>query len=111
VRENAFVMVFIWDTRAARAGILVTCIGEKRMPHEKPCQMHIIPDCFYVICTVLSDVDPKVLKQMEVTDGSKVTRGHRAKRKKRELRVFVSSTFRDFKREREHLIKKTFREV
>nr|XP_006817896.1 PREDICTED: uncharacterized protein LOC100371827 [Saccoglossus kowalevskii] len=33
------------------------------------------------------------------------------KRKNREIRVFVSSTFRDFKREREHLIKKTFREL
>ncbi len=39
-------------------------------------------------------------------------KGHRAlKRKKREIRVFVSSTFRDFKQEREQLIKKTFREV
>lgn len=33
------------------------------------------------------------------------------KRKRREIRVFVSSTFRDFKEEREELTKKTFREV
>lgn len=33
------------------------------------------------------------------------------RRKKREIRVFVSSTFRDFTKEREQLIKKTFREV
>lgn len=35
----------------------------------------------------------------------------RAKRKKREIRVFVSSTFRDFAKEREEIIKKAFREV
>ncbi|XP_077992057.1 uncharacterized protein LOC144446177 [Glandiceps talaboti] len=40
-----------------------------------------------------------------------VSRPKKAKKKKREIRVFVSSTFRDFKREREHLIKKTFREL
>ncbi|XP_038072011.1 uncharacterized protein LOC119740704 [Patiria miniata] len=33
------------------------------------------------------------------------------KRKKREIRIFVSSTFRDFKEEREVLIKKAFREL
>jgi len=33
------------------------------------------------------------------------------KRKKREIRVFVSSTFRDFAKEREEVIKKAFREV
>ena len=33
------------------------------------------------------------------------------RRRKREIRVFVSSTFRDFTKEREELIKKTFREV
>ena len=32
-------------------------------------------------------------------------------RKKREIRLFVSSTFRDFVGEREELIKKTFQEV
>ena len=32
-------------------------------------------------------------------------------RKKREVRVFVSSTFRDFTDEREEVIKKAFREV
>ena len=31
--------------------------------------------------------------------------------KKREIRVFVSSTFRDFRNEREEIIKKAFREV
>lgn len=31
--------------------------------------------------------------------------------KKREIRVFVSSTFRDFTMEREEIIKKAFREV
>lgn len=46
----------------------------------------------------------------------KVERSDRKKhqtlrRKKREMRVFVSSTFKDFKEEREQLIKKTFREV
>ncbi|XP_022088563.1 uncharacterized protein LOC110978130 isoform X2 [Acanthaster planci] len=35
----------------------------------------------------------------------------RIKRKKREIRVFVSSTFRDFTEEREVLIKKAFREL
>ena len=33
------------------------------------------------------------------------------KRKKREIRIFVSSTFLDFQDEREILIKKAFREV
>lgn len=32
-------------------------------------------------------------------------------RKKREIRLFVSSTFRDFTKEREELIKKTFKEI
>ena len=31
--------------------------------------------------------------------------------KKREIRVFVSSTFKDFYKERDEIIKKTFREV
>ncbi|XP_070541009.1 uncharacterized protein [Ptychodera flava] len=35
----------------------------------------------------------------------------REKKKKREIRVFVSSTFRDFQREREYLIKKTFSQL
>ena len=40
-----------------------------------------------------------------------VPKTKKQKKKKREIRVFVSSTFRDFKNEREELIKKTFREV
>ncbi|XP_019626894.1 PREDICTED: uncharacterized protein LOC109471895 isoform X3 [Branchiostoma belcheri] len=40
---------------------------------------------------------------------SKVRRSE--KPKQREIRVFVSSTFKDFKDEREYLIKKTFREL
>ncbi|KAL4237053.1 hypothetical protein ACF0H5_005437 [Mactra antiquata] len=35
----------------------------------------------------------------------------RVDRKKREIRVFVSSTFRDFQKEREEIIKKAFREI
>ena len=35
----------------------------------------------------------------------------RERGKKREIRVFVSSTFRDFGKEREEIIKKAFREV
>ena len=37
--------------------------------------------------------------------------GARRKHKKQEIRVFVSSTFRDFREEREQIIKKSFREV
>ena len=33
------------------------------------------------------------------------------RRKKREIRVFVSSTFKDFTKEREEIIKKAFREA
>ncbi|XP_022091330.1 uncharacterized protein LOC110979639 [Acanthaster planci] len=36
---------------------------------------------------------------------------NKTKRKKREIRIFVSSTFKDFKEEREVLIKKAFREL
>lgn len=42
---------------------------------------------------------------------SKTKKNVFVKRKKREIRVFVSSTFRDFTKEREELIKKAFREV
>lgn len=42
---------------------------------------------------------------------SKQWQRQRQTRKKREIRVFVSSTFRDFKDEREEIIKKAFREV
>ena len=37
--------------------------------------------------------------------------GKKQTHKKREIRVFVSSTFRDFTLEREAIIKKAFREV
>ena len=56
---------------------------------------------------MIPEVDPSFAKQMEAT----IAPTQKAKRKKREIRVFVSSTFRDFKAEREELIKKTFREV
>ncbi|XP_071175248.1 uncharacterized protein [Mytilus edulis] len=42
---------------------------------------------------------------------SKQWQKQRQTRKKREIRVFVSSTFRDFKDEREEIIKKAFREI
>ncbi|VDI57556.1 Hypothetical predicted protein [Mytilus galloprovincialis] len=42
---------------------------------------------------------------------SKQWQRQRQTRKKREIRVFVSSTFRDFKDEREEIIKKAFREI
>lgn len=42
---------------------------------------------------------------------SKQWQRQRQTRKKREIRVFVSSTFRDFRDEREEIIKKAFREV
>ena len=37
--------------------------------------------------------------------------GKKQTHKKREIRVFVSSTFRDFTMEREAIIKKAFRDV
>ena len=54
-----------------------------------------------------------VIQQVDATFGAqtKIEMRKPAKHRKREVRVFVSSTFRDFKKEREELIKKTFREV
>ncbi|XP_064632184.1 uncharacterized protein LOC135490720 isoform X2 [Lineus longissimus] len=56
---------------------------------------------------VVAKVDTKFSHQVAILPSSRVKR----KRKKREIRVFVSSTFRDFRDEREILIKKTFREI
>ncbi len=56
-------------------------------------------------------VVPEVDKKFEDDVVSKKRKKTVRKRRKREIRVFVSSTFRDFKEEREELIKKTFREV
>ena len=61
------------------------------------------------LLAVLVDIDPVLQKQLQFSMVK--PSGERKKRKKREIRVFVSSTFRDFKAEREELIKKTFREV
>lgn len=55
--------------------------------------------------------DMEIKKQAEsVTQKPSIIR-KRVKHKKREIRVFVSSTFRDFTNEREEIIKKAFREV
>ena len=75
-----------------------------------------------LLARVLGDhADVLAATQVHVTDledGTEAFATHdvtrhvpRRKRKKREIRVFVSSTFRDFKKEREELTKKTFREV
>ena len=53
-------------------------------------------------------VDAEFERQTQITP---VKRHKKAPRKKREIRVFVSSTFRDFMEEREEIIKKAFREV
>ena len=58
-----------------------------------------------LVCLVMPPMDPKD----ETIKLGSVKRPVR--RRKREIRVFVSSTFRDFTKEREELIKKTFREV
>ncbi|XP_053394800.1 uncharacterized protein LOC123525710 isoform X2 [Mercenaria mercenaria] len=58
-------------------------------------------------------VDKAFEKQTEIVHDSaapKVSK-KRIQRKKREIRVFVSSTFRDFSNEREEIIKKAFREI
>ncbi|XP_061175870.1 uncharacterized protein LOC133184810 [Saccostrea echinata] len=61
---------------------------------------------------VVPKFDEKFEKQVELSPASAVqVRKPRAKRKKREIRVFVSSTFKDFSREREEIIKKSFREI
>ncbi|XP_069101362.1 uncharacterized protein [Argopecten irradians] len=51
--------------------------------------------------------DPDVINHKYVPGRNRKPRKHR----KREIRVFVSSTFKDFSEEREQLIKKTFREI
>ena len=58
--------------------------------------------------SVVPEVDPQFEQNTKQTVKPKKAV---IKRKKREIRVFVSSTFRDFKQEREQLIKKTFREI
>ncbi|KAJ8300007.1 hypothetical protein KUTeg_021526, partial [Tegillarca granosa] len=50
-------------------------------------------------------------KQTEITPGHNEKKRKQRPRKKREIRVFVSSTFKDFSQEREQIIKKTFREI
>ena len=62
--------------------------------------------CFF---SALATIEPVFQKQLHFNMVKPSVK--RGKRKKREIRVFVSSTFRDFKAEREELIKKTFREV
>ena len=53
-------------------------------------------------------MDAEFERQTQITP---VKRHKKVPRKKREIRVFVSSTFRDFMEEREEIIKKAFREV
>jgi hypothetical protein len=56
--------------------------------------------------------DEKFEKQIDVKPPKTIAvQKPKAKRKKREIRVFVSSTFKDFSKEREEIIKKSFREV
>lgn len=56
--------------------------------------------------------DEKFEKQTEVKPPMTIqVQKPKTKRKKREIRVFVSSTFKDFSQEREEIIKKSFREV
>ena len=70
----------------------------------------------YICQLTFSDipVDKNFEKQTELASNRtlpRLTKKRNAKRKKREIRVFVSSTFRDFTNEREEIIKKAFREV
>ncbi|XP_033745872.1 LOW QUALITY PROTEIN: uncharacterized protein LOC117331312 [Pecten maximus] len=62
---------------------------------------------------IMELVEDKVLKDPEVINQKYIPGRNRKPRKhrKREIRVFVSSTFKDFSDEREQLIKKTFREI
>lgn len=67
----------------------------------------------YIRFPVVVPVDEKFEKQVEIKPKTMNGKVHkpRAHRKKREIRVFVSSTFKDFSQEREEIIKKSFREV
>ncbi|XP_060078987.1 uncharacterized protein LOC132558436 [Ylistrum balloti] len=62
---------------------------------------------------IMELVEDKVLKELDTSSQKYVPNKARKLRKhrKREIRVFVSSTFKDFSEEREQLIKKTFREI
>lgn len=65
------------------------------------------------LIVVVPVLDEKFEKQVEMKPEALSGRisKPRVKRKKREIRVFVSSTFKDFNQEREEIIKKSFREV
>ena len=67
----------------------------------------------YIHFPAVVPVDEKFEKQVEIKPKTMNGKVHkpRAHRKKREIRVFVSSTFKDFSQEREEIIKKSFREV
>ena len=60
-----------------------------------------------MLLVAIPDVDTTFHKQAKQPQAT----AKRHKRKNREIRVFVSSTFKEFAQEREQLIKKTFREV
>lgn len=65
------------------------------------------------LIVVVPVLDEKFEKQVEMKPealSGQISKP-RVKRKKREIRVFVSSTFKDFNQEREEIIKKSFREV
>ena len=59
--------------------------------------------------SVVPSFDAEFEKQVEVQVDKVSTKPQ--KKKKRQVRVFVSSTFKDFNEEREAIIKKAFREV
>lgn len=93
-------------------------IGFKSTPHQHSAVHNTLPNSPSAFSPDKNEPQPTNGDRLPAspavvgsTNGNNQTPSHQRRRKKREIRVFVSSTFVDFKDEREVLIKKVFREI
>ncbi|XP_076109505.1 uncharacterized protein LOC143078527 [Mytilus galloprovincialis] len=96
-------------------GPYISAAGIRVKKESKPAKNDSFSDIDQVINFIISTylpVDQEFEKQTDMSNELHGWKGGKKQtHKKREIRVFVSSTFRDFTMEREAIIKKAFREI